>query len=73
MKVRFHLKDPDALAEGINDAQGDLLRSGIDPESEEGVALIKKIDEMVSQYFEGNEYVTLELDTDTGIMTVEKK
>jgi len=59
MKIDFVFKDPGSIDEGINS-------SGVDEKQAE------EIFEMVRQYIEYGEYVTLQLDTDTGIMSVKR-
>ena len=54
MKVKLTLKDPDGVYEGLRDA-------GVDPNDPPA-----EVERVMRQYVEFSEYVTVEVDTNTG-------
>jgi len=74
MKFKIQMKDPDGVYDAITDAMKDTLRSieGITDDERESLeeSRREKIEAAVGKWFEYNEYVTIEIDTDAGTATV---
>lgn len=75
MKLRITLKDPDGVWESVQDAARNSLRSGTSSLSTaERNALTDSrregLLESIAPWVEYNEYVTIEIDTDTGTAIV---
>lgn len=75
MKIKITLKDPDGVADSLDDAVIASIPSAI-TDKEERSALYElrreKIIDDVKEWISWNEYVSIEIDTDAGTATVLK-
>jgi hypothetical protein len=72
MIFRVTMKDPDTLHNAIQDAVAKLPMDGLDDEEAELVRekRAEKIGELCGKWFEYNEYLTVEIDSDKGTCVV---
>lgn len=74
MKIKVTMKDPDTLGDTIDDAvRTDLARiEGLDKEDREALfeGRREKVGELCAKWFRYGEYLSVEIDTDTGTATV---
>lgn len=68
MKVKLFLKDPDGVHESVKDAVQETLPDGLSEGEEEELIEIRmrETHEKLKTWVEWKEYVTVEIDTDTG-------
>lgn len=73
MKFKVTMKDPDVLEDAINDAVKNAL-SEVDLPEDEILELreirAEKVKEITDKWFEYGEYLTVEIDTESGTATV---
>ncbi len=74
MKIKITLKDPDGFYDAISDAiQGSISQiEGLTDDEKEALEKTRRdeINEILSEWVEYNEYVTIEFDTDAKTATV---
>lgn len=73
MKFRVTMKDPDTLHDAITEAVEISLAVEIDDQEErDALAAIRveKIQKLAGKWFEYDEYLTVEIDTEAGTCTV---
>lgn len=74
MKFRVTMKDPDTFDDAVKDAAKESLEQieGLDDDERAALldARIESIKNKVGGWFEYGEYLTVELDTETGSATV---
>jgi hypothetical protein len=73
MKFRVTMKDPDTLHDAVIEAVNASLAVEIaDQEERDALAdiRIKKIQDLAGKWFEYDEYLTVEIDTEAGTCTV---
>jgi hypothetical protein len=68
MKVKLFLKDPDGVYESVKDAVQETLPDGLSEDEAEDLLKSRMADthENLKKWVEWKEYVTVEIDTDTG-------
>ena len=68
MKVKLFLKDPDGVYDSVNDAVQETLPDGLSEDEAEDLLKSRTEDthEKLKKWVEWKEYVTVEIDTDTG-------
>lgn len=68
MKVKLFLKDPDGVYESVKDAVQETLPDGLSEDEAEDLlkSRMEEAHEKLEKWVEWKEYVTVELDTDTG-------
>lgn len=68
MKVKLYLKDPDGVYESVKDAVQETLPDGLSEDEAEDLLKSRMEDahEKMKKWVEWKEYVTVEVDTDTG-------
>ena len=68
MKVKLFLKDPDGVYESVRDAAQETLPDGLSEEETESLLKSRTADmhEKLKNWVQWKEYVTVEIDTDTG-------
>lgn len=73
MKFRVTMKDPDQLHEAIDkEIQKDPALASFDKDEREAVSEVRreKLHELARQWFEYEEYLTVEIDTESKTCTV---
>lgn len=67
-KIRLHLKDPDGVYDSINNHVLSSLPTGLTSTEKEVVKELRQeeISNKISKWIRHGEYVTIEIDTDTG-------
>jgi hypothetical protein len=72
MKFRVTLKDPDGVYESVDEAARESLPPGLDRREADALAEIRReaFLEHMDKWFECNEYLTVEVDTDAGTCVV---
>lgn len=80
MKLQVTMKDPDTLIDALNDKKHDLAKmlmaekgltkAGAEAEAE---ALMERMEEFVSAFFEWGEYLTVVFDDEAKTATVMRK
>lgn len=74
MKIRVTMKDPDSLSDAIAEAaSAEIAGISNDADEREAVAELrrKKAGEVCAKWFEYDEYLTVEIDTETGTCIVQ--
>lgn len=68
MKVKLFLKDPDGVWESVKDAVQETLPEGLSEDEAEALLKSRMEDthQKLKKWMEWKEYVTVEVDTDTG-------
>ena len=74
MKFNITMKDPDGFYESVKNAVEESLPTGLSSGERSNLLedRIEKVEESLERWFEYNEYVTIEVDTDNNTATVLK-
>lgn len=70
MKIRITLKDPDGVSNSVDEAAKQNVYEGDNEQELENVK--ERIETIISDWIRWGEYVTIEIDVDTGIARVLK-
>lgn len=73
MKLRIVMKDPDGVSNSVSDAVHDSVNELGLPRNESDAVLearMETVNRVLQRWFRWNEYVTIEVDTDTGTAVV---
>ena len=74
MKFNITMKDPDGFYESVKNAVEESLPTGLSSGERSNLLedRMEKVEESLERWFEYNEYVTIEVDTDNNTATVLK-
>lgn len=72
MKFVVTMKDPDTLHDAIQTAVADAMETGLDKDEHAAVLglRVEKAEKVCARWFEHGEYLTVEIDTETGTCVV---